>query len=131
MEPLAVSNGFKFNDGLYATKYYYDDPKFAETIQWYANLNLVDGVAPALADIKSLGANALFTGGKGALTTDGSWMIGAYTKDTKFKVGFARLPKGSRRSQVDVQRSRRLNLGWQQAPRTSLAMGEVRFITSL
>jgi multiple sugar transport system substrate-binding protein len=90
----AVSNGFKFNDGLYATKYYYDDPKLAETIQWYANLNLVDGVAPTLADVKSLGANALFTGGKGALTTDGSWMIGAYTKDTKFKTGFARLPKG-------------------------------------
>jgi len=90
----AVSNGFKFNDGLYATKYYYDDPKLAETIQWYANLNLVDGVAPTLADIKSLGANALFTGAKGALTTDGSWMIGSYVKDSTFKVGFARLPKG-------------------------------------
>jgi len=90
----AVSNGFKFNDGLYATKYFYDDPKLAETIQWYANLNLVEGVAPTLADVRSLGATALFTSGKAAMTTDGSWMIGSYVNDAKFVTGFARLPKG-------------------------------------
>jgi len=90
----AVSNGFKFNDGLYATEYFYDDPKLAETIQWYANMNLVDGVAPSLADVSSLGATALFTSGKGALTTDGSWMIGTYVKESSFPMGFARLPEG-------------------------------------
>jgi multiple sugar transport system substrate-binding protein len=91
---LAVSNGFKFTDGPWATKYYYDDPKLAEALQWLADLNLVQGVAPALADIKSLGATTLFTSGKGALTSDGSWKIGQYLKDSKFKVGFSPLPKG-------------------------------------
>ena len=32
---LAVPNGFKYNDGPWSTKYYYDDPKFIEAIQWY------------------------------------------------------------------------------------------------
>ncbi|GAB4116023.1 MAG: sugar ABC transporter substrate-binding protein [Roseiflexaceae bacterium] len=91
---FAVSNGFKFIDNIWGTKYYYDDPKLAETLQWYADLSLVKGFAPPLADITSLGATTLFTSGKGALTTDGSWMIGQYVKDSKFKVGFSMLPAG-------------------------------------
>lgn len=91
---FAASNGFKFTDGPWTSKYYYDDPKLAETLQWYADLNLVQGHAPGLADIKSLGAGTLFQSGKGALTTDGSWTIGDYVKNSKFKVGFAPLPKG-------------------------------------
>ncbi len=91
---FAASNGFKFTDGPWTTKYYYDDPKLAETVQWYANLALVDGVAPPLSDISSLGAGTLFQSGKGALTTDGSWTIGDYLKNSEFTVGFAPLPAG-------------------------------------
>jgi multiple sugar transport system substrate-binding protein len=91
---FAVSNGFKFTDGPWTSKYYYDDPKLAETLQWYADLNLVKGYAPPNADVSSLGAATLFQSGKGALTTDGSWMIGDYLKNSKFKVGFSALPKG-------------------------------------
>jgi multiple sugar transport system substrate-binding protein len=91
---FAVSNGFKFTDGPWTAKYYYDDPKLAETLQWYADLNLVKGYAPPLADIKSLGGGTLFQSSKGALTTDGSWTIGDYLKNSKFKVGFASLPNG-------------------------------------
>lgn len=91
---FAVSNGFKFTDGPWATRYYYDDPKLAETMQWYANLALVEGVAPPVADVSSLGALTFFTSGKGAFTTDGSWTIGQYVKDASFPVGFAPLPEG-------------------------------------
>lgn len=91
---LAASNGFKFTDGPWTTKYYYDDPKLAETLQWYADLSLVKGFAPPLADVKSLGAGAIFQSGKGALTSDGSWTIGDYVKNSKFKLGFAPLPAG-------------------------------------
>jgi multiple sugar transport system substrate-binding protein len=91
---LAASNGFKFTDGPWTTKYYYDDPKLAETLQWYADLNLVKGYAPSNADVASLGAQVLFTSGKGALTSDGSWTIGDYVKNSKFKLGWALLPKG-------------------------------------
>jgi multiple sugar transport system substrate-binding protein len=91
---LAVSDGFKFTDGPWTNKYYYDDPKLAETMQWYADLNLVKGYAPSNADISSLGAGTLFQSGKGALTSDGSWTIGDYVKNSKFKLGWAPLPKG-------------------------------------
>src|SRR5262245_41732085 len=43
---LAVSNGFKFTDGPWANKYYYDDPKLAEALQWYADQALVKGFSP-------------------------------------------------------------------------------------
>ncbi len=91
---FAVSNGFKFTDGPWTTKYYYDDPKLAETMQWYADLALVKGFAPPLADYTTNGAGTFFQAGKAALTTDGSWTIGDYVKNSKFKPGFAPLPKG-------------------------------------
>ncbi len=91
---LTVPNGWKYNDGPWSTKYYWDDPKFAEAIQWLADLNLVHGVAPPMADITSLKASTLFTSGKGAMTSDGDWNVNQYLKDAKFPVGFGLLPKG-------------------------------------
>jgi multiple sugar transport system substrate-binding protein len=91
---LAVSNGWKFNDGLYDTKYYYDDPKFIETMDWLQGMVVDKRYTPKFEEIASLGGNALFTSGKAALTTDGSWMIGTYSGNSNFEVGFARLPLG-------------------------------------
>lgn len=99
---LAVSNGFKFNDGLYATKYYYDDPKLAETIQWLTDLALKKGYLLPYKDTKGLGANANFVAGKGAMTTDGSWMIKWYIENAKFDVGFALLPVGPSGKRVSM-----------------------------
>jgi multiple sugar transport system substrate-binding protein len=90
---FAVSNGFKFNNGVWGNEYYYDDPKLAETMQWIANLWLVQGYAPALADQTSLGRQGLFQSKKVAMLIDGSWMIGSYLA-SEFPVGFARLPIG-------------------------------------
>ena len=90
---FAVSNGFKFTDGPWAKKYYYDDPKLAETMAWYAGL-VKKGFTPPLADVTSLGGGTLFQSGKGALTTDGSWLINDYVNNSKFPVGFGLLPKG-------------------------------------
>ena len=91
---FAASNGWQFNEGPWSTNYNYADPKFVESIQWYANLHLEEGIAPPLADVESLGANVLFTSGQGAMTTDGSWMIGQYVNDADFTVGFGLLPQG-------------------------------------
>ncbi|MBF6596101.1 MAG: sugar ABC transporter substrate-binding protein [Thermaceae bacterium] len=91
---LAVSNGFKYNDGPWSTKYYYDDPKLAQTIQWLADLSLKKGFAAPLADVARLGGSALFASGKVAMISDGSWMIKWYKDNTKFDVGFALLPTG-------------------------------------
>ena len=90
---LTATTGFTFNNGLWGDKYNYDDPNFAATIQWMANLWLEKGYAPAYADQTSLGRTALFQNGNVALISDGSWMIGTYVGST-FPVGFARLPQG-------------------------------------
>jgi multiple sugar transport system substrate-binding protein len=91
---FAVSNGFKFNDGPWATKYYYDDPKLAASIQWQANISLKKGYAPLFKDIKANDAHNLFYAGRVALTLDGSWMISSYKGNSKFEIGFAQLPVG-------------------------------------
>ncbi|GGJ32286.1 ABC transporter substrate-binding protein [Deinococcus roseus] len=99
---LAASNGFKYNDGLYATKYYYDDPRLAETIQWLTDLSLKKGLLMPYKDSRGLGANSNFVAGKAALTTDGSWMIKWYIENAKFDVGFALLPVGPTGKRVSM-----------------------------
>ena len=89
----AVSNGFEFNGGPWATSYNYDNPKLAEAIQWVADLSLKKGLSPAFKDVKASGHDTLFKAGKVAMITEGSWNIGTFTK-LDFPVGFAMLPKG-------------------------------------
>lgn len=91
---FAASNGFKFQDSVWGSKFYYDDPRLAETIQWYVDLGLKKGYAPAPTDINSMGAGALFQSGRGAMTTDGSWQIKNYIENSGFEVGFGLLPIG-------------------------------------
>ncbi len=90
---LAVSNGFKYQDEIWGAKFYYDDPKLAETLDWYASL-MERGLAPTYADVSSLGGAAMFQAGKGAMTSDGSWMIKNYIENSNFEVGFGLLPVG-------------------------------------
>ncbi|MBL8133256.1 MAG: sugar ABC transporter substrate-binding protein [Anaerolineae bacterium] len=88
-----ASLGWTFNEGPWATSYNYDDQRFIDTIQWWADLALEYGYSPAFSDITSLGAGSLFQAGQGAMTQNGSWMIG-YFLSSEFEVGFARLPAG-------------------------------------
>jgi multiple sugar transport system substrate-binding protein len=90
---FAYSNGFQYNNGLWGNQYHYDDPKLAETIQWFVDLWLKKSYAPPYADVLSLGKRALFQAQKVALTLDGSWTINGYVS-SPFTVGFGRLPTG-------------------------------------
>lgn len=90
---FAGSTGWNFTDGPWTSKYYYDDPRFIATIEWYAGL-VEKGFAPPLADVSSLGPQQLFLSGTGATTTDGSWQIGNYVTNATFNVGFGLLPVG-------------------------------------
>jgi multiple sugar transport system substrate-binding protein len=90
----AVSNGFAFNNDLWGDEYYYDDPRLIETMQWFADLNLVYGFAPPYSDIASLGSVAMFQAGQGAMTTNGSWQINNFVENSPFEVGFGLLPIG-------------------------------------
>jgi len=91
---LAVSNGFKFYDGPWSKKFYYDDPKLAETIQWIADGELKKGFIVPAKDARQAGSNALFAGQKGALTFLGSWDVHWSQENCKFDIGFALLPVG-------------------------------------
>jgi multiple sugar transport system substrate-binding protein len=90
---LSNTTGWTHNDGVWGSKYNYDDPRFISTIQWLANLWLEQGIAQPLEEQSSLGRTALFQAGNVATIVDGSWMIGTYLA-SEFEVGFARLPIG-------------------------------------
>ncbi len=90
---LSNTTGWKHNDGVWGSEYYYDDERFINTIQWLADLWLEHGFAEPLEAQTSLGRTALFQAGNVGLTVDGSWMIGTYLA-SDFEVGFARLPMG-------------------------------------
>ena len=90
---LTHTTGFEFNNGTWGDEYYYDDPRFSQSVQWMADLMLDKGFMPSMEDQGSLGHAAIFQSGTAALVSDGSWMIGTYL-GSEFDVGFARLPIG-------------------------------------
>jgi multiple sugar transport system substrate-binding protein len=93
---LAATTGWKATEGPFTNKYNFDDPRFAQSVQWLADLRLKSGFIPSYQDSGANGASgdSLFRAGKAALVTNGSWMIGDYTSKLPFKVGIAPLPKG-------------------------------------
>jgi multiple sugar transport system substrate-binding protein len=92
---LAASNGFTYLDkNPWGTKYKYDDPKLAETIEWFKSL-IAKGYSPALDKSSTLSRDSQMQAGKGAITVAGSWTINSYVGDgAKVKVAFAPLPTG-------------------------------------
>jgi multiple sugar transport system substrate-binding protein len=92
---LAASNGFTYLDkNPWGTRYQYDDPKLAETIEWFKSL-IAKGYSPALDKSSTLSRDSQMQAGKGAITMAGSWTINSYVGDgAKVKVAFAPLPTG-------------------------------------
>ena len=71
----------------------YDDPKFQDTITWWAGL--VDkGYMPKLETTVGASVADNFGAGKAAINTNGSWMIGQYTSYKGVKTGIAPTPMG-------------------------------------
>ena len=88
------STGWHHTGGeVWGEEYFYDDPRFVDTIDWYFGMNLEKGYSPDFADVSGLGQLAMFQAQQGAMGLDGSWMIGSYL-GSDFEVGFARLPIG-------------------------------------
>lgn len=90
---LTATLGWQHADGMYATKYNYDDPKFTSTIQWIAD-EMAKGLIMPLEQSSSLGSAAIFQAGTVPMTADGSWMIGAFAGASTVPFAFARLPQG-------------------------------------
>ncbi|GAA5198524.1 sugar ABC transporter substrate-binding protein [Rugosimonospora acidiphila] len=92
---LAESAGFTFLDkNPWGTHYKYDDPKLADTINWYKQL-IAKGYSPKFDKQSTLGRPAVMDAGQGAITFAGSWEINSYLSATaKQKYAFAPLPTG-------------------------------------
>ncbi len=91
---LAASNGFRFIDHLYATRYFYDDPALIDTMAWYQRLINELGYHTPFQQIAEEDGRNIFLDGRAALIADGSWTISQYVNEAPFEVGFARLPAG-------------------------------------
>ncbi|MFG1604903.1 ABC transporter substrate-binding protein [Actinoplanes sp. NPDC049265] len=92
---LAAANGFTYLDkNPWGTRFKYDDPALAQTIDWFKSL-IAKGYSPALDKSSTLSRDALMNAGKGAITMSGSWMINTYLGESaKATFAFAPLPAG-------------------------------------
>lgn len=90
---LAVSNGFRYQDMPWAGRFHYDSPRLAETLDWLASLP-GQGVSAPYEDARSLGADAMFIGGRAAMIPQGSWMVSYFTANARFPTAWVPLPKG-------------------------------------
>ncbi len=90
---FAVSNGFKFQDKPWDAKFYYDDPKLAQTIDYIAGLP-AKGLSASFENSRSLGSDAMFVAKKTAMVPQGSWMITYFKDNAKFEHAWVPLPTG-------------------------------------
>lgn len=77
----------------WGTKFNYDDPKFQETISWWAGL-ADKGYMPKLETTVGASVSDNFGAGKAAINTSGSWMIGQYTGYKGIQTAIAPTPTG-------------------------------------
>ncbi|MBN1119766.1 MAG: extracellular solute-binding protein [Anaerolineae bacterium] len=91
---FAASTGFTLTDGPWSTQYHYDDPRIAETLQWWADLHNVYNFAPGSDTLAGTDNVGIFQAGAAAMTTEGSWQITNLMGNSTFPVGVALLPTG-------------------------------------
>ncbi|WAH95767.1 ABC transporter substrate-binding protein [Arthrobacter sp. MMS18-M83] len=91
---LTATTGWTATDkNPWASKFNYDDPKFQETISWWAGL-ADKGYMPKLETTVGASVSDNFGAGKAAINTSGSWMIGQYTSYKGIKTAIAPTPVG-------------------------------------
>jgi multiple sugar transport system substrate-binding protein len=101
---LTGTTGWTHTDkNPWGTKYNYDDPKFQNTISWWASL-ADKGYMPKLETTIGAAVADTFGAGKAAINTNGDWMIGQYSSYKGMNLGIAPTPTG-----VDGKRSSMFN----------------------
>jgi multiple sugar transport system substrate-binding protein len=91
---FARSLGFELlNKNPWGTHYNYDDPRFAQTIEWWRHM-IQKGYMPPLSQARTLNQLAALEAGKVALGIDGDWTVGSYTTTKGIKFGFSPQPAG-------------------------------------
>lgn len=101
---LTGTTGWTHTDkNPWGTHFNYDDPRFQDTIAWYADLS-EKGFMPKLETTVGASMPDVFAAGKAAINVNGSWTIGQYTSYSDLDLGIAPTPTG-----VDGKRSSMLN----------------------
>lgn len=72
----------------------YDDPKTVEAMQFLQDLMFKYKVAPQMASVQSMGADAMFASGNVAMYTTGNWVLSTLGKTCGFDWQTALLPEG-------------------------------------
>ncbi|MBT2515205.1 sugar ABC transporter substrate-binding protein [Arthrobacter sp. ISL-30] len=91
---LSATTGWTHSDkNPWGKKFNYDDPKFQDTIKWWARL-AEKGYMPKLETTVGASVADNFAAGKAAINSNGSWMIGQYTGYKGVEVGIAPTPVG-------------------------------------
>ncbi len=91
---FAASTGWRFMDEPWGEEYHFDDPRVQETIQYFADMSLVQGFMVPEEEVVSLMAETVFASGSCALVFMGSWMINWLGDNVTQEFGFGRLPAG-------------------------------------
>ncbi|MGO4187465.1 ABC transporter substrate-binding protein [Pseudarthrobacter sp. TAF60_1] len=91
---LTATTGWTHTDmNPWGTKFNYDDPKFQETIAWWAGL-ADKGYMPKLETTVGASMSDNFGAGKTAINTTGDWMLGQYSGYKGIQTGIAPTPTG-------------------------------------
>jgi multiple sugar transport system substrate-binding protein len=91
---LSATTGWSATDkNPWGTKFNYDDPKFQETIAWWAGL-IDKGYMPKLETTVGASLADNYGAGKAAINTTGDWLIGQYKGYKGVETAFAPTPVG-------------------------------------
>lgn len=77
----------------WGTHYNYDQPQFQEAFGWFKSL-IDKGYMPSVAQVTGQDESSIFTAGKYAMVTNGSWNTNALAGNKDVAVGLAPLPVG-------------------------------------
>ena len=88
------SNNWTFTDkNPWGTKYNYDQPQFQETIGWFYSL-IEKGYMPSVPAVTGQSSSDIFSAGKYAMITNGSWVTNAMFGFKGVETGLAPTPIG-------------------------------------
>ncbi|MEW1806729.1 sugar ABC transporter substrate-binding protein [Pseudarthrobacter sp. NPDC080039] len=91
---LTGTTGWTHTDkNPWGTHFNYDDPKFQQSMDWFAGL-AQKGYMPKLETTVGASMADTFAAGKSVINANGSWMIGQYTGYKDVQVGIAPTPTG-------------------------------------
>ena len=88
---LAASTGWTYHNDD-ATEFYFDDPRFIDTIQWFADMTLDTGYMASFEDTEEV--PEMFASEQVSLIFDGSWMLGLHSDNLGDDMGIAMQPEG-------------------------------------